>query len=57
MNEDYEYLNEDYLSECCGAPILGEIVDDIGRCSQCQEWSGISLNPENDPEFDDRNEE
>lgn len=34
------------LSDCCGAPIQGEIMgtdeDATGVCSQCKEWSGVS---------------
>ena len=32
-------------SECCGAPIYGEITgegeDACGVCSECKEWSGV----------------
>jgi len=38
MDEDYE--NPNALSECCHAPILGEVIDDLGICSQCREWAG-----------------
>ncbi len=35
-------LNSGYISECCGAPIYGEVTGDprIGICSRCKEWSG-----------------
>ena len=33
------------LSECCGASISSEILDEgkdaVGMCSACKEWSGI----------------
>jgi len=38
-------VNSRFLSECCGAPIYGEICGDrlnqIGICSHCKEWSGV----------------
>ena len=34
-------LNYNFYSECCGAPIYGEIIDDLGICSRCKEWSGV----------------
>jgi hypothetical protein len=37
-------IDNRFLSECCGAPIYGEIFDNIGLCSQCKEWSGIIKN-------------
>jgi hypothetical protein len=37
--DDYE--NSNAVSECCHASILGEVVDDLGICSQCREWSGV----------------
>jgi len=27
------------LSECCGAPALGELSENIGRCSKCKEMA------------------
>jgi hypothetical protein len=29
------------VSNCCGAPISGEIVDIVGMCSDCHEWAEI----------------
>ena len=41
------------VSECCGAPVYGEISDEgtpdaIGLCSDCKEWMGV---------YDDEDEE
>ena len=41
-----DYVNEEYLSECCGRPIDGEVTDGLGICSGCGEWSGVSKDPE-----------
>lgn len=43
INNDYDdlVLNEDFHSECCKAPIMGEIIDDLAICSQCREWCGV----------------
>lgn len=46
IDETDEELNENFISECCGEPILGEIVDDLGICSRCHEWSGVIENRE-----------
>jgi hypothetical protein len=45
-----EYINDNFISDCCGAPIVGEIIDDLGICSQCNEWSGVRQEPENEIE-------
>jgi len=51
INEFDEFdINSGYLSECCGAPIFGEITGGIGICSQCKEWSGVSI----DPDFEEK---
>jgi hypothetical protein len=39
MSEPYFYPNEEMLSECCDATSVGEIVDGLGMCSKCKEWS------------------
>ena len=43
--EDNDYdefpINDNVHSECCGASIWGEVVDDLGICSRCKEWSGV----------------
>jgi hypothetical protein len=33
-------MNEE-LSNCCGAPPLGETCDEIGICSACKEGAGF----------------
>lgn len=42
--------NPGKYSDCCGAPIIGEITgegeDACGRCSQCKEMSGIATDEE-----------
>lgn len=46
-DDQLDEINEDYLSECCEAPILGQpITTDLGLCSRCREWSGIKPNRE-----------
>lgn len=37
MNE--EYINDTHVSDCCDAPILGEITEGFGICSHCREWA------------------
>lgn len=43
-------VNSGFTSECCGAPIYGEICGDppneVGICSHCKEWSGVRQEPE-----------
>lgn len=41
-------LNTGLRSECCDAPIYGEVVGDppIGICSRCKEWAGVTQEPE-----------
>ena len=34
-------VNENFYSECCGAPVMGQIIDDLAICSQCKEWCGV----------------
>jgi hypothetical protein len=43
MNEDNDEfaVSVNAFSECCGAPIYGEIIDELGICSRCKEWSGV----------------
>ena len=50
MKEEYDEfaINTGYLSECCNAPIYGEITEGFGICSQCKEWSGVIRNREED---------
>lgn len=43
---DLDYINEEYLTECCGAPVLGEVVEGLGLCSRCGEWAEVSKDPE-----------
>ncbi len=37
MQEPQDYINDEELSECCGAPSLGEIHDGWGMCADCRE--------------------
>ena len=38
IRSDYEVdEGKDKVSNCCGAPIEGEIEDNVGRCSECKE--------------------
>jgi len=39
MSEPYFYPDKSKLSTCCGAPSKVEIVDDLGLCSKCGEWT------------------
>lgn len=32
---------EEEMSECCGSYFITEVVDDLGRCAACQEWSSV----------------
>lgn len=48
--DEYLYTNDQFITECCGAPVLGEIIDDVGMCSRCHEWSGVKQDPENETE-------
>ena len=39
-DNDYPMINSSLISDCCGAPSLGEISDDcdgiiLGTCSKC----------------------
>jgi len=53
-NEQDEFLMNDdrWITDCCGAPIRGEICSSdeknsrIGLCSRCLEWSGVTKNLE-----------
>ena len=40
MSEPYWTPDLDSYSECCSAISAVEIIDDMGLCSQCGEWSG-----------------
>ena len=41
MSEPYWSPEMNKLSECCGAISSVEIVDDLGCCAECGEWSGF----------------
>jgi hypothetical protein len=30
---------EDHLSDCCGAPPIGTIVDGLAICLRCKQWA------------------
>ena len=32
---------EEEMSECCGSYFVTEVVDDLGGCAACQEWSSV----------------
>ena len=50
-NDDEFSVNDNVYSECCGSSIYGEIIDDLGICSKCKEWTGvIRRNTEEDAE-------
>jgi hypothetical protein len=34
------------LSNCCGAPPLNDIYDDIAICTDCREWADFEENQE-----------
>jgi hypothetical protein len=46
MSKNNEYINDAYISECCGASIIGDVIDDLGICAQCREWSGVKRDPD-----------
>lgn len=52
MSKNNDYINDAYISECCGASIVGEVTGNppIGICSQCNEWAGVEL----DPDFEEK---
>jgi len=39
VNKQKIKKKEDRLSNCCGAPPLGVIVDGLAQCSRCKEWA------------------
>jgi hypothetical protein len=44
MCDDYSeefFLDTSYYSDCCNAPITGEIISNMGICSYCNEWSEV----------------
>lgn len=43
MSEPYCYSDFNMLSECCEAPATGEIIDGLGVCSKCKEWSDFYI--------------
>ena len=45
--EDF-YHSDGRVSECCGMPALGEIVNNTGICSQCREWTGFEEREEDE---------
>lgn len=30
-----------YFTKCCGREVIGEVIDNIGMCPECHEWSGV----------------
>jgi predicted ATP-dependent serine protease len=32
---------EEEMSECCGSYFITEVVDDLGMCAACKEWSSV----------------
>ena len=45
MEEDFEEM-----SECCGSHFITEVVDDLGICAACKEWSSVYKEDENETE-------
>jgi len=43
MDEDFEQM-----SECCGSYFVTEVVDDLGMCAACKEWSSVYKEDENE---------
>ncbi len=39
--ELYVYEPEEELSNCCAAKALGEVVEGLGRCSDCKEFASF----------------
>lgn len=52
MSEAQDYVNDEFISECCGSAISGDVIDGIGLCSHCGEWSGAV--PERRTEEDEK---
>lgn len=50
--EREDIISNEERSDCCDAPIWGEIVDGIGICSFCKEWCGV-MEDEDDTEAEE----
>lgn len=58
MNDPQDYVDTCLTSNCCGAPLLGELSGTTGLCMACKEHAEFSLeDPEDEPEeFPEPNE-
>lgn len=47
MSVDREdFIDNSVLSNCCGAPALGEVINGEGMCSDCKEHAEFEENEE-----------